>query len=71
MATPTEPMSRPEEKQTADRNIALRGPLRSIHLPPKAAASPSITMAMLKTIAIAVSLVSNFATSGVLKTLSA
>ncbi len=68
---PSEPMSRPLEKHTADRNIALRGPLRSIHLPPKAADRPSMTIAMLKTIAIAVSLVSYLATSGFLKTLKA
>jgi hypothetical protein len=42
----------------------LRGPLRSIHLPPKAADRPSMTMAIEKTIAIAVSLVSNRSTSG-------
>ena len=49
----------------------MRGPLRSIHLPPKAAARPSMTIAIEKTIAMAVSLVSNFSTSGILKTLNA
>ena len=68
---PSAPMSRPEEKHAADRAIALRGPLRSIHVPPNAADSPSITMAMLKTMAMAVSLASNLSTSGSLKTLSA
>ena len=68
---PAEPMSRPVVKHTIDSAIALRGPLRSIQVPPNAAARPSMTMAMLKMMAMAVSLVSNFSTSGSLKTDSA
>ncbi len=49
----------------------MRGPLRSIHLPPNAADRPSITIAIEKTTAIAVSLVSKRATSGFLNTLRA
>ena len=68
---PSPPTSRPVTKNSADTAIALRGPLRSIHVPPNAAARPSMTMAMENTTAMAVSLVSKRSTSGVLNTDSA
>ena len=54
-----------------EKNIALRGPLRSTHLPPKAAERPSMTMEMLKMTPIAVSEVSKRSTRGLRKTLKA
>ena len=49
----------------------LRGPLRSTQVPRTAADRPSITIAMLKTMPIAVRLLSKCSTSGSLNTLNA
>ena len=51
--------------------MALRGPLRSTHVPPTAADRPSITIAIEKITEIGVSLVPKCSTSGSLKTLKA
>src|SRR5580704_15998555 len=45
-------MKKPRLKQTADTNIALRGPAPSSHLPKSAADNPSIRMASEKIQAI-------------------
>ena len=47
-------MRKPAPQKQAATNMALRGPLRSTHVPPTAADSPSITMAMEKVTPIAV-----------------
>ena len=52
-------------------NIAARGPARSTHVPNTAADRPSITMLMLKMIAIGVRPTPNRSTSGFLNTLKA
>jgi hypothetical protein len=49
----------------------LRGPLRSTQVPPTAADSPSITIAIEKMTEIGVSFVSKCSTSGSLNTLNA
>ena len=61
----------PSPQQQAAVNIALRGPLRSTHVPPTAADRPSITIAIEKMTEIGVSFVSKCSTSGSLNTLNA
>ena len=61
----------PSPQQQAATNIALRGPLRSTHVPPTAADRPSITIAIEKITEIGVSFVSKCSTSGSLNTLNA
>ncbi len=51
--------------------MVLRGPLRSTHVPPNAAARPSMTMAIEKMTAIGVPWVPKWSCNGVLKTLNA
>ena len=60
---PSAPTRKPAPQQQAATNIALRGPLRSTHVPPTAADRPSITIAMEKITPIAVCVVSKCATS--------
>jgi hypothetical protein len=62
---------KPVPQQHAATNIAVRGPLRSTHVPRNAAERPSIRIAMLKIHPIAVRLLSKWATSGFLNTLNA
>ena len=64
-------MMKPPTQHIAESAIVLRGPLRSIHVPPMAADSPNMTIAMLKTMEIGVSSVPNRVTSGSLNTLKA
>ena len=68
---PNAATTKPETQQTIERAIALRGPLRSTQVPPKAAERPSITIAIEKMMPIGVRLVSKCSTSGFLKTLNA
>ena len=63
VAMPSAPTRNPVDQNTAETSIALRGPFRSTQVPPTAADSPSMTMAMLKMMPIAVWLVSKCATS--------
>ena len=58
-------------QQSIETTIALRGPLRSTQVPPKAADRPSITIAIENTTPIAVRLESKCLTSGALNTLNA
>ena len=71
MATPRALTTNPSDQQQPETNIALRGPLRSTHVPPTAADRPSITIAIEKMIEIGVSLVPKCSTSGSLNTLNA
>ena len=71
VATPSAPMKNPLDQQRAAMNIAARGPARSTQVPNTAADRPSITMLMLKMIAIGVRPVPNRSTSGFLNTLKA
>ena len=63
---PSAATRKPADQQQAETNIALRGPLRSTQVPPTAADSPSITIAIEKITPIAVRLVSKCFTSAVL-----
>jgi hypothetical protein len=63
VAIPSAPTRNPLAQNTAETNMALRGPLFSTHVPPIAADSPSITIAMLKMMPMAVWLVSKCAMS--------
>ena len=47
-ATPRAATRKPPEKHRAEASIALRGPARSTHFPPKAAERPRMRMAKLK-----------------------
>ncbi len=69
--TPTAEISRPEQKQTSEVNIAHRGPLRSTVVPSTAAESPSITMPSWKGRADCVPVIPRDFSRGVLKTLQA
>ena len=60
---PSAPTRKPAAQKQAETNIALRGPLRSTQVPPTAADSPSMTIAMLKMMPIAVWLASKCAMS--------
>ena len=71
VATPSAPMANPPDQHTAAANIAARGPARSTQVPNTAADRPSITMLMLKMIAIGVRPTPNRSTSGFLNTLKA
>ena len=70
-ATPNALTTNPSDQQQPATNIALRGPLRSTQVPPKAAERPSITIAIEKMTEIGVSLVPKWSTSGSLNTLNA
>jgi hypothetical protein len=71
VVTPRALTTKPAAQQQPATNIALRGPLRSTQVPPNAADSPSITIAIEKMIEIGVSFVPKCSTSGSLKTLNA
>ena len=71
VAMPSDPTRNPALQHSAATTIAARGPCRSTHVPPKAADSPSMTMAMEKMAATGVCPVPKCATSEVLKTLKA
>jgi hypothetical protein len=58
VATPAAATTKPLPQQQAASAIALRGPLRSTQVPPKAADNPSIRIAMLKIHPIGVRVVS-------------
>jgi len=60
---PSAATRKPLDQNTAETNIALRGPLFSTHVPPTAADNPSITIAMLKMMPMAVWLASKCAMS--------
>ena len=62
-AMPTAAMRKPAPQQLAAVNMVRRGPTRSTHVPKTAAESPSMTMAMEKTMPIIVLLVSKCLTS--------
>ena len=63
---PRPPTRKPRTQKTAEVNIAARGPLRSTHVPNRAAETPSMTIAIEKMIPIAVWLVRKSSTSAVL-----
>ena len=71
MEMPRAAIRNPRLQHVAATAIALRGPLRSTHVPPKAADRPSITMAMLKMTAIGVASTPNLVSRGPLNTLKA
>src|SRR5690348_11413972 len=68
---PSAPTRNPEAQKQAETNMALRGPLDSTQVPPKAADRPSMTIAMLKMMPIAVWLAPKWAISEFLYTLVA
>ena len=63
---PREPIRKPPDQNTAEANIALRGPLLSTQVPMAAADRPSITMAMEKITPISVRVASKCLTRAVL-----
>src|SRR5690625_2199340 len=68
VCTPSAAMRKPDVQHSVDKTIAFRGPLRSIQVPPNAAERPSITIAIEKITAIAVSEEPKRSTRGSLKT---
>ena len=63
---PSEPIRKPLAQNTAEVNIALRGPFLSTHVPMIAAERPSITIAIEKITPISVRLAPKCFTSAVL-----